>query len=318
MLISAYTFVRNAIKLDYPIKESILSILPIVDEFVIAFIPGDQDDNTLEIIESINSPKIKIIPAKWQPEKYPHNTLYSYLSDVAKNECKGKWLFYLQADEVVHEQELPGIKKACQFYLEHPNVEGLLFNYRHFWGDYEHCFTHHGWYPKEIRVLKNHSTIHSWRDAQSFRVYETFKQTADYYRSKKGTRKLNVASVPFYIYHYGWVRPPKVMATKQTGMMRTWRPEQNISALTDIDYGPLNKVPLFKGTHPGVMKARIASFNWADKLQFSGKPNPNRISYKHDKLKYRVKSWVELNILGGKEIGGFKNYSLVTTYNSQK
>ncbi len=316
MLVSGYTFVRNAVKLDYPVRQSIQSILPLVDEFVIAYVPGDADDTTLELILAIGSPKIKIVEAQWQPEKYPQNTLYAYLSDVAKNACSGQWLFYLQADEVVHEQDLEGIKQACLFYQDNPGIEGLLFKYRHFWGDYNHCFTHHGWYPNEIRIIRNLPTIHSWRDAQSFRVYDTFEATAQFYRNKQGTRKLRVASLPFYIYHYGWVRPPKIMATKQTGMIQSWRPQEKVQALTDIDYGPLNRVPLFKGTHPKVMHQRIANFDWADKLQYKGHPNPGRQRYKHDRLKYRLKSWVELNLLNGFEIGGFKNYQIVDRFSN--
>ncbi len=110
MTISGYTFVRNAVKLAYPLKESILSILELVDEFVIVYIEGD--DDTLEVIESIKSDKIKIINGQWEPEKYTKNSLYSYLSDLAKKECKGDWLFYLQVDEVVHEKDLSVIKNA--------------------------------------------------------------------------------------------------------------------------------------------------------------------------------------------------------------
>ena len=55
--------VRNAVKFDYPIVESIKSILPIVDEYMVAV--GNSDDGTLELIRSINSPKIKIIETIW-------------------------------------------------------------------------------------------------------------------------------------------------------------------------------------------------------------------------------------------------------------
>ncbi len=314
MTISGYTFVRNAIKLGYPLKESILSILDLVDEFVIAYIEGDEDDSTLAVIQSINSDKIKIVRAKWEPEKYSKNTLYSYLSDVAKNECKGDWLFYLQVDEVVHEKYLPIIKKACNHYLLNASIEGFLFNYRHFWGDYNHCFTHHGWYPCEVRIIRNLPQIHSWRDAQSFRYYKNFEPTTDFYLTKQGARKLNVATIPAYIYHYGWVRPPYTMATKQDRMAKTWEGKKVDSIIKEFDYGPLNKVPVFKGTQPKIMSDKISKIDWGSKLQYTGKPDANRDLRKHEKLKYRVKSWIELNLIGGREIGGFKNYNIVAKF----
>lgn len=314
MTISGYTFVRNAIKLAYPLKESILSILDIVDEFVIVYCKGDEDDNTLEVINSIGSDKIKIVEAEWEVDRFQKNTLYSYLSDVAKNECKGNWLFYLQVDEVVHEKYLSTIKKACNLYLDDKNVEGLLFNYRHFWGDYDHCFTHHGWYPHEIRIIKNLQQIHSWRDAQSFRVYDEFESTTEFYQIKEGTRKLKVAQIPAFIYHYGWVRPPYTMSNKQNRMSKSWDKNRPDKKTIDYDYGPLHKAPKFKGTHPEVMSEKVDAISWKNLLQYSDDLKVNRPLHKHEKLKYRVKSWVELHILGGREIGGFKNYKIVAKF----
>ncbi len=314
MTISGYTFVRNATKLAYPLKESILSILDLVDEFVIAYIPGDEDDNTLEVIQSINSPKVKIIEASWEANRFEKNTLYSYLSDVAKAECNGDWLFYLQVDEVVHEKYLTTIKKACENYLDDSDVEGLLFNYRHFWGDYDHCFTHHGWYPREIRIVRNLPEIHSWRDAQSFRFYSQFEASTEFYQSKQVTRKLNVALINAEIYHYGWVRPPYTMSTKQDRMVKTWDSSKKEVIIVDFDYGPLDRVPKFLETHPKVMVERINTLNWRTELQYSYKIMEGRALYKHEKIKYKVKSWIELNLLGGREIGGFKNYKIVAKF----
>jgi hypothetical protein len=59
MKVSGFTFVKNAVKYGYPVVESIKSILPIVDEFIVCL--GDSEDNTTELIKGINSPKIKII-----------------------------------------------------------------------------------------------------------------------------------------------------------------------------------------------------------------------------------------------------------------
>lgn len=314
MTISGYTFVRNAVKLAYPLKESIISILDLVDEFVIAYCPGDEDDTTLELINSIGSRKIRIVDAKWEPEKFKQNTLYSHLSDIAKNSCTGDWLFYLQVDEVVHEKYINIIKNACSNYLNNDETEGLLFSYRHFWGDYNHSFTHHGWYPKEIRIIKNLAEIHSWRDAQSFRYYKDFKPTTEFYQKKDGARKLNVALIPAEIYHYGWVRPPSTMSNKQRRMDKTWDPERTDRHIVPYDYGPLDRVPEFKDSHPLIMKDRILAFNWKSELQYKGAIASDRALHKHEQLKYRIKTWIEINLLRGAEIGGFKNYNIIEKF----
>ncbi len=306
--------VKNATKLYYPIRESIESILPICDEFVIALGDCDEDDSTRKEIEAINSPKVKIIDTVWDLKKYPNGTENAHQTDIAKEACSGDWLFYVQADEVVHEKYLPVIKKRCEELLNDEDVEGLLFNYRHFWGDYDHYHVAHGWYPKEIRIVRNLPEIHSWESAQSFRKIPGF----DYvnYRQQQGTFKLRVAEVDAYIYHYGWVRPPRYMQTKKKALDTIHKGAEKADSIYDkleaeFDYGPLRLAKKFDGTHPEVMKRWIDAFDWGDKLRESGPIPSSRPKFKHEKLKYRLITFIEQNLLNGGMIGGFRNYNLL-------
>lgn len=313
MKISGFSFVRHGLKLYYPIIESIRSILPIVDEYVIAVGKGDPDDDTRQRIAAINDPKIKIIDTVWEEQFFKRGIINAMQTDIAKAACHGDWLFYLQADEVVHEDDLPAITARCEELLSNHQVEGLLFKYRHFWGDYNHYHTGHGWYPREIRIIRNEPDIHSWESAQSFRRFDYY----DHPRQPEGHRKLNVAAVDAYIYHYGWVRPPHLMQNKRRSLDSVhWGSkkarEYYDQAPTEFDYGPLNRLSIFKGTHPQVMAERMARMDWQDKLQMSGKPNPYRQLHKHERLKYRLHSLLERYLGGGRQIGGFKNYHLLT------
>jgi hypothetical protein len=311
--ISAFTFIRNATKLYIPIKESIQSLLPIVDEYVIAIGKGDETDESLAEIESINSPKIKLIHTEWEIEKYPKNSIYARQTDIAKEACTGDWLFYLQGDEAIHESDFEKITSACKKYLHDKEVEGFLFKYYHFWGDYEHYHKTHDWYFNEIRIIRNLPEIHSWKDAQSFRKFKSFDYSAAAYLSTLGSQKLKVLSLDAYIYHYGAVRPPHLMSIKKKSSSTTFRGAQKTQEFLkkmpdEFDYGPLHKLPLFNGTHPKAMHAWIKKFDWKHKLQYSGKRNTNRPAFKHEKFKYRFLSFFEHRLLGGKAIGGFKNY----------
>ena len=316
MKISGFTFIKNATKLYIPIKESILSVLPLVDEFVIAVGDCAEDDTTRELIESIDSDKIKIIDTVWDVLKYPRNTEFAHQTDIAKEQCTGDWLIYIQADEAIHEDEFNVIKSAMNKYWKDDSIDGLLFNYRHFWGDYNHFHHSHTWYPREIRIIKNQPEIHSWRDAQSFRKFKgEFNYQPEEYNSENST-KLNVVLIDAYIYHYGYVRPPEMMGYKSQVMNRSYhgKKKADIKFKNDpkvFDYGPLDKLSSFEGTHPEVMREWKSKFDWQNKLQMTGKRNPNRPIHKHEKLKYRVTTWVEQNLLGGRLIGGFKNYNLL-------
>jgi hypothetical protein len=313
MKISGFTFIKNASKLYIPAKESILSVLPLVDEFIIAVGDNDVDDTTMDIIDSINSPKIKIVHTVWKALDYPKNTIYAQQTDVAMEACTGDWLIYIQGDEALHEEDYPEIKQALTDNIENKDVDGFIFQYKHFWGDYNHFHKSHFWYPLEIRIVRRDHKVHSWKDAQSFRKFDTFDYSYDDYMRKEGTEKLKVLELNATVYHYGHVRPPRTMTKKHKKANKTYRGEGEDKEIFEkdinmFDYGPLNKIPVFKGTHPEVMKNWISKFDWADNLQYSGKIDKTRKPFGHEKPKQRLVSWLENNIFGGKQLWGFKNY----------
>jgi hypothetical protein len=312
MKISGFSFVKNGIKLYYPVVQSVKSILPIVDEFVIAIGKGDADDPTREKIAEIGDSKIKIIDTIWEEKYFKKGVINAMQTNIAKAACTGDWLFYLQADEVVHEKYLPVIQARCQELLNHNQVEGLLFRYKHFWGDYNHYHGGHGWYPYEIRVIRNLPDIYSWQSAQSFRRFDYY----DNPRQESGHHKLNVAKVGAEIFHYGWVRPPHLMQNKRRALDSVhWgikrAKDYYEKAPSEFDYGPLNFLNEFKETHPAVMEQWIAQMNWQNKLQYTGKPNRYREPHKHERWKYRMLSFIEKHLNKGEQIGGFRNYKLL-------
>jgi hypothetical protein len=312
MRISGFSFVRNGAKLYYPAAEAIRSILPICDEFVVAAGKSDPDDTSRQEIAAIGDPKIRIVDTVWDEAHFNKGIVNAIQTDVAKANCTGDWLFYLQADEVVHEKYLPAIEARCRQLHERLEVEGLLFKYKHFWGDYEHHQSGHGWYPYEIRIVRNLPGIHSYESAQSFRYFDPYENP----RQKHGTRKLRVAVVNAEIYHYGWVRPPRLMQNKRRALDtvhwgRTRATEHYDRAPGAFDYGPLDRLARFTGTHPAVMAERIKAMDWRDQLQAGGKPDPERVPHKHERLKYRALTAIERRLLGGRQIFGFKNYVLV-------
>ena len=196
MKIAGFTFVRNAIKYDYPIIEAITSILPICDELVVAV--GNSEDGTLDLIQSIDSPKIKIIETIWDDSLREGGRVLAVETDkaLAAISPDADWCFYIQGDEVVHEKYLPVIKKAMEDNLHKTEVEGLLFKYLHFYGSYNYVADAHRWYRREIRVVRNTGNVLSYRDAQGFRT--------------KDNQKLKVKLIDAFIYHYGWVKPPEI------------------------------------------------------------------------------------------------------------
>ena len=314
MKISGFTFARDVEALYYPIKESIESILPIVDEFVVAIGDCKPGDNTRGLIESIGSSKIKIIDTVWDHNKYKGGMIHAQQTDVARFACTGDWLFYLQADEVIHEKFLPAIVKRCEELLDDHEVEGLLFKYKHFFGDYDHHILSHGWYPNEIRIIRNHPDIHSYISAQSFRRIPNFDGVS--YKQKQGAYHLKVARVAAEVYHYGWVRPPHYMQNKAKTFQNTHKGTERMKEMYSdqpdyYDYGPLGNLAIFEETHPKVMKDKIADFDWKDQLNYSKHQKIDRPKMKHEKLKYKILTFFEQRFLGGQELFGYKNWEIL-------
>ncbi len=314
MKISAFTFLRNGSKLYYPVTESIRSALDLVDEFVVALGKGDPDDNSREMIESIGSEKVKIIDTVWDLDTYPNGMVHAQQTDIAKNACTGDWLLYMQGDEVIHEADIPVIRQKCETYLNDKHIDGFVFDYLHFWGDYDHYHLSHGWYKNEIRIVRNDPVIHSFASAQSFRKIPEFDGLS--YREKKGTIKLNCVKANARIFHYGWVRPPERMQMKNRYIDTNHHGSSFVkdkykNAPPEFDYGPMNLLAPYTGTHPAVMTEKIESHHWKEKLYQEEKENQIRIKHKHERPKYRFLTFVEQKIFGGKPLFESKNYILV-------
>ncbi len=292
--ISGFTFVRNAVELDYPIVESIRSILPIVDEFVVNV--GNCTDNTLEIIREIGNPRIRIIETEWNPDRFVKGATNADQTNIALDHCTNSWCFYLQADEVVHEEDFPRIQETIEECAGRDNVDGLLFHYNHFWGDYSRVHRSHNWYDRDIRVVRNDPAIRSWKSAQSFR---------------KNGQKLRVVDCGAWIYHYGWVRHPQVMRLKSRALDRLhhdqeWVDRKYAGPEKPWDYGPLEKIPLYTGTHPAVMEKRISEKDW-NAGNFSDPDYPPD----HEHLRFFPRLHSALERLIGRKIGGYSNWTLV-------
>ena len=289
MKISGFTIIRNAVANDYPIVEAITSILPIVDEMIV--LVGDSSDGTRDLILSIGNDKIKLFDSIWDTSIRSGGTVLAIETNKAFNlvDPASDWAFYIQADEVVHEKYHPAILAACQAYKDDQRIQGLLFNYLHFYGTYDYVGDSRKWYSHEVRIIRNDKKITAYRDAQGFRV---------------GNAKLWVKPIDAFIYHYGWVKSPLQMKKKQDNVAVFWNKEEAMNEIIGagdlFDFNDYDSVAKFSGTHPLVMQNRIKRQNWNIKLD----PTRKKLSFKK-----RILQWWEKKT--GTRLFDFKNYRIV-------
>lgn len=290
MKVTGFSFIKNAIKYQYPIVEALQSILPLCDEIVVAV--GDSEDDTRELVASVH-PKIKIIDSVWDPGLREEGRVLAAETDKAFKAINNDtdWCIYIQGDEVLHEDGYDEIKKAMHTWKDDPKVDGFLFKYQHFYGSFDYVGASSRWYKKEIRIVRNDKRIYSYRDAQGFR--------------KANNEKLRVKPLNAYIHHYGWVREPQIMHHKQYDFGRywggnNWHPQKIYDAVS-FDYKKqIDALKKFTGMHPRVMQPRIERINW--KFEYD-------LSYNKLKPKEKFKNFIEK--LTGKRPFDHNNYKII-------
>ncbi|PJJ80141.1 glycosyltransferase family protein [Mucilaginibacter auburnensis] len=294
MKVAGFTFIRNAVKNDYPIVEAITSILPLCDEFVVAL--GNSDDETEQLVKGINSPKIKIINTVWDDSIRDGGAVFAAETDkaFAVISSDADWAFYIQGDECVHEKYHALIKKEMEQNLNDRAVDGLLFKYLHFYGSYDYYGHSRRWYRREIRIVRNDKDVRSYRDAQGFRWADN--------------SKLNVKLIDAYIYHYGWVKPPSGLAAKLRNFNKFYHDDEwmkeNLPETFTFDYSHKNPDRLvhFTGTHPAVMHKRLEATNWNLEIDLKAL---------RKQMPFRRKVLQKIEDLTGWRISEYRNYKLI-------
>lgn len=264
MKISGFTIAKNAVKYDYPIIESITSILPVCDEFIIGV--GRSEDSTLDLIKSIKSEKIVVFESVWDDSLRKDGRLLAVETNKALRKCTGDWCFYIQADEVVHEKDLQKIKSSAGKCFNNKIIEGLEFDFIHFYGSYNTFQDNRReWYKHEIRIVRNREDIYSFGDAMGFRKKN----------SKGEWEKLKTKNTNALIYHYGWVKPPGIMKVKKIETDKMYLPDEIIEKEKQVineENIYLDKYDLsyFKSTHPSVMNERVNAADWVFNVKING------------------------------------------------
>lgn len=243
MRISCFTFIRNGTRLAYPFVQSIRSALPLCDEFVIA--AGDSADDTRAQIAALGDPKIRIVDTVWNPLMLTRGYIYAQQKMIGLFNCTGDWAFYLEGDEVLHEDDLPRIRASMERHLGNPKVEALYFDYTHFHGSPAWVNVGHTAYRKEVRVIRN-----------ALRVFTTGGLYFLVIDGKNSGRYPRAASADGRIFHYGYVRPPAAMDRKDEDVRKFWgrRPPPLSRSIKDA-----RLLAPFTGTHPAVMREWLAT-----------------------------------------------------------
>lgn len=241
MKISGFTFLRNAEMNGYPFIESIRSLLPIVDEYIVVI--GQSCDQTKKRVESIGDSKIRIIDSTWNEVMHDRGFVYGQQKMIGQYNCSGDWAFYLEGDEVLHEDDLDDICAAMESNLANEEVEALYFDFLHFYGIPQQVGI--AGYRKAPRIIRN--TIRTIAPDGLFWVVMEKNKIGRYPKAKSANAT---------IYHYGHARSVQKMNEKLKQVGKYWGANHNeFEGYGNID---LAEIRPFIGSHPSLMKEWLA------------------------------------------------------------
>jgi hypothetical protein len=296
---SGFTFIKNGEQLGYPFQESLLSLAPYVDEIIIAH--GDSSDNTLnqlEILDKSLSCPLRIISSPWDPKQQKQGSELARQTNIALENCRHNICFYLQADEVLSDQDFEILHNDLNRFENDADVDALMLNWKHFFYTFDQVVHSRKWYRREIRVIKKDKGLKSFGDAQGFRICD---QSARWSKPKAALSRAHV-------FHYGWVRPTQTMAEKTFQLDKLWHGEKTQRIKDNEVYKPQYGIQPFQGKHPKVMRPLIekhmANFS---KSSLSLKPKKN-LSW----LRYFLSDMFEK--ITGHRLGEFTNGKIVKKY----
>jgi glycosyltransferase involved in cell wall biosynthesis len=207
--LTGVTMVRNGIQYDYCFLETIRCLEAMCDE-VIVVVPDCTDDTFDTVIANVNHTKTAVVTPTLKWDEVQGKEKLSVFSNFGLNLVTEGYVFYLQADEIVHENSFAWIRQAVK-----RGSNGYMVHRINLWNTpYEELSVPHEKMPCSAYVIRlAKAGSYCVDDAESLAVDGLDISLQD---------KID-------IFHYGFVRQRDVMKAKVINM------QQQVFAMENYD-----------------------------------------------------------------------------------
>lgn len=241
--ISGYICVRNAIDLDYCVREAALSLIPVVDELVLC--DGESTDGTRDIISGLAAldSRVRVITYPWpNPERDIH--FWVNWLNFARLQLAYDTQLELDADEILDPASHNQIRalRSCG--------KSALFRRLNFWKDHKHLAPHNRVCGEMVARL-GPTSLYCPSDEPIPAQSPNLRTFADEYPALR-------------IFHYGFLRKPDSFLRKSAVVQKAFfgSVDERIARASEggkhwVEYDYFNGEPLrpFNEQHPEVARA---------------------------------------------------------------
>jgi hypothetical protein len=245
--LSGFTILRSVQGYEYPILESLRSLVPLVREVVVV---AQRGDPALMGVAALGEERIVVVETEWGADPARGGLALARQTNLALARCRFGWALYLQADEVIHERDYEAIRSAVARYDPAAQVDALSFRFLHFEGAYGYVNPLR--YRRQCRLVRNDGRLQSVRDAAGF--------------GRLDGRPLRTRRSGARIFHYGWCAAPSQLKAKTMALARLYHDEAYVrerwAGVPAERIGSVGLAFRWRGSHPAVMRERVACQDW--------------------------------------------------------
>jgi len=246
--VSGCTIIRSSAGFDYPFEESIRSLLPLVEEMVI--VAHRADPMAREAVRSLDDRRVTLVESDWDLGPREGGRVLARQTNAALRRCRHPWVLYLQADEVLHEADHDAVRDALARSHDDPRVDAFTFRFLHFEGGYD--LVNPFRYRRQCRLVRNDGRLESIEDAAGF--------------GRRDGRRLRTRDSGARVFHYGWARSPEQLKAKTLALAALYHDEARVAerwgGVAPERLGNVEVAFRWRGSHPAVMRARMARTTW--------------------------------------------------------
>lgn len=249
MAITSTVVAFNCIQLDYPLEASIRSALEVVDEVFVN--EGNSSDGTKDILVSLQEEFGKDV-VRFETRDWVHNRGWQQKErNYAIEQAKGDWILVLDADDLIHENDVLAIKALA----EAPYLNFIDFKVSHFYGLPSYINGNPSWYNHHVRMGRK-TANYKFRNTPGGSCCDISAWRP--LRPVHGHQGLDIAYSGITIYHYGWCRDARAMGIKYEKFKGWYSNDKKyfdgyLDSGVPFDYQIerfKDRLIEFKGTHP--------------------------------------------------------------------